>query len=491
MVREVQGGPDRFVAEVGPFSRYERRVTVSADGTVEQTIDAELAVPFWWVLFWLPIRHALRHQPPPGKRPWWAPPVPLDARAATVLGLLAGLAVVEGYVGTLLVQTITFAAADLGADRSDQGAALAAARCGVVLALVLTARADRLGRRRVLALATAVGCVGAAAGALAPNLAVLSATQLVATGGAGAAGLLIAITSAEEMPAGARAYAYSLITMAGGLGAGMCVWVLPTADLDDRAWRLPYLLPVAGLAVVVAIYRRLPESRRFARPHLDVALPGHGRRLALLAGAAFLVALFAAPAFQLQNDFLREQRGFSAARISLFTVVTSTPASIGIVLGGRLADVRGRRVVGAVGLLGGTAGIVVAYASTGWPLWAWTTAGAVVAGLLVPALGVYRPELFPTGLRGRASGIIEVVALGGSALGLVVVGHLVDRWDDYAGPLALMAVGPALAAVLVLAAFPETARRELEDLNPEDRGVAGEPGAPGAPAAVRPRDGGR
>jgi MFS family permease len=222
--------------------------------------------------------------------------------------------------------------------------------------------------------------------------------------------------------------------------------------------------------VAAAVARRLPESRRFACPHAEVAMPGHGRRLALLAGTAFLVALFASPAFQLQNDFLREQRGFSAARISLFTVVTSTPASIGIVLGGRLADVRGRRVVGAIGLVGGTLGIVAAYASTGWPLWAWTTAGAIVAGLVVPALGVYRPELFPTGLRGRASGIIEGVALSGSAIGLVLVGHLVDRWDGYEGPIALVALGPLVAAVLILVAFPETARRELEDLNPEDRG---------------------
>ncbi len=214
--------------------------------------------------------------------------------------------------------------------------------------------------------------------------------------------------------------------------------------------------------------RRLPESRRFERPHDDVDLAGHGRRLVLLASTAFLGALFIAPAFQLQNDFLREQQGFSAARISLFTVVTSTPAVIGIVVGGHLADVRGRRIVGAVGLIGATTAVVASYASTGWPLWAWTTLAGILLGMLVPALGVYRPELFPTSLRGKASGIIEAVALAGSAIGLVLVGHLVDRWDDYTVPIALVAVGPVVAAVVVLAAFPETARRELEDLNPED-----------------------
>ncbi|MGI8664283.1 MAG: MFS transporter [Acidimicrobiales bacterium] len=468
MVVERSAGPDTWEATGGPFSRYERTLRPRADGTIDEAIDCALAVPFWWILFWLPMRHALRHRPAPGRRPWWAPADPLDARAATVLGLLASLALVEGYVASLLIQTITFAAQELDADRGDQGIALAIVRGGVVVAIVVSARADRVGRRRLLAVATACGCISAAAGALAPNLAVLTATQLVATGCVGATALLIGITSAEEMPAGSRAYGYSLITMAGGLGAGVCVWVLPAADIDQRAWRVIYLVPLAGLAVVAAVARRLPESRRFARAHVEVSIAGHGRRLTLLAGAAFLGAIFVAPAYQLQNDFLREQQGFSAARISLFTVVTGTPAALGIVLGGRLADVRGRRVVGAVGLVGGAAGIVAGYASTGWPLWAWTTLGAVFAGLVVPALGVYRPELFPTGLRGRASGIIQGVALAGSATGLVVVGHLVDRQGDYFRPMALVALGPLAAAIVVLAAFPETARRELEELNPED-----------------------
>ena len=40
------------------------------------------------------------------------------------------------------------------------------------------------------------------------------------------------------------------------------------------------------------------------------------------------------------------------------------------------------------------------------------------------------------------------------------------------GPaMAVVAAGPLLLALLIALAFPETARRELEDLNPEDRGV--------------------
>jgi hypothetical protein len=34
-----------------------------------------------------------------------------------------------------------------------------------------------------------------------------------------------------------------------------------------------------------------------------------------------------------------------------------------------------------------------------------------------------------------------------------------------------LALGPLLVAALVLIAYPETARRELEELNPEDAGL--------------------
>ena len=39
--------------------------------------------------------------------------------------------------------------------------------------------------------------------------------------------------------------------------------------------------------------------------------------------------------------------------------------------------------------------------------------------------------------------------------------------------MAVLSAGPLLLGVLVLAAYPETAGKELEDLNPEDRAGPG------------------
>jgi MFS family permease len=221
--------------------------------------------------------------------------------------------------------------------------------------------------------------------------------------------------------------------------------------------------------LLASIARRLPESRRYQAPHVDSGLAGHGRRFWILAASGFLLAVFTAPASQFQNEYLRDERGYSGAMISLFIIATNTPGALGIIIGGRIADLRGRRGVAAIAVIVGTLGTVGMFVVGGWTMWAWSIAAALVGSAAVPALGVYGPELFPTSLRGRANGILTVLGVCGSVVGLVAVGRLAESFDGFGPALAIMAIGPLLMAVLVLVAYPETAHRELEDLNPEDR----------------------
>ena len=111
--------------------------------------------------------------------------------------------------------------------------------------------------------------------------------------------------------------------------------------------------------------------------------------------------------------------------------------------------------------------MVLAYHSTGAALWASSVAGTVIGSLTV-ALGVYGPELFSTRNRARANGLIVTLGVAGSATGLIIVGMLSDRFGSYGPAFLVVAVGPVLAAALVLGWFPETARVELETLNPGD-----------------------
>ncbi len=474
-------GDGTFRERDGPFERYERRVETEpvADEhdrfRVTQTVEFRLALPYFRFLFTPPVRAALR-RPGRERAPWWAPPEHLDTGAANALGALAILAIIFGYLNTLFTQTIPFAGEEFGAGNSAQGVAGSLVRIGGVIALAVVALADRRGRRQVILGAATAGCILAVFGALAPSLGWLTASQMLARAFASALLVLVSIVAAEEMPAGSRAYAVGFLAMAGGLGAGVCVTALNLADLGTQGWRLLYVIPLLGLPAVASVRHRLRESRRYLAPHARVAIAGHGGRLVLLGISAVLANLYLAPYSQFSNRFLRSDLGFSGGRIGLFSVVVGTPAAIGIVAGGRIADVRGRRIVAAVALIGGTAcTLAFFFSGGGWTLWVWATIGGVLSAAAVPALGVYRPELFPTGLRGKANGLISLSALVGSAIGLTGAGVMSDRFGDIGPAMAILAAGPFALAVLVLIAYPETAHRQLEELNPEDRRLEDRP----------------
>ena len=97
------------------------------------------------------------------------------------------------------------------------------------------------------------------------------------------------------------------------------------------------------------------------------------------------------------------------------------------------------------------------------------SAAASSAASPIPALAVYRAELFPTGNRGRAAGLLTAAALLGGIVGILLVGAAARRRRrPYGGVMALLALGQVVVVTMVLASYPETAHQELEALNPED-----------------------
>ena len=476
IVAEAVSGTDRWSCLEGPFRKYNRSLKARPDGEgryeVTETTTYKLAVSVWAWLFHFPVRRALQNRQERYGY-WWAPPDRLDQRGSTVLGLLAGIQLVDGYLGTVLTQTITFAVDEFGHGNQAQGWVLSVVRAGVLIALVTAALADKRGRRSLLIGAGIASCAFTVLGGLAPNLWVLGGSQLVARGLSTALGILIVIVAVEEMPYRSRAWAASVLTLSAGLGSGMAVWILPVADLNERGWRAIYLVAIAGVAVVALLGRRLPESRRFIEttPIATPAEPLRTRRrsrFVLLATSAFLLAIYWAPASGFRNDFLKDERGFSGTDISLFTVTTATPIGIGILLGGYLAERHGRRRVGALGVVLGATLTSASFFAHGVTLWSLTLLGGVLGGLAVPALAVYGPELFGTYSRGQSNGAIVTVGVLGSAIGLYFVGELSDRMSAVGPALAILTTGPLIVAGLILARFPETAGLELEEINPED-----------------------
>ena len=400
--------------------------------------------------------------------------------------MLCLLAVVAGYLGTLLSQTITFAFDEFDAGLATQGNTLAAVRVGVLIALALVFLADRRGRRPVLLFSATAGCLIAAAGAASVGVWSYGASQMVSRSLSTAMFVLLVVISAEEVPAGSRAYAVSVLTLAAGLGSGMVVWLLPLADLGLRAWRILFLAPLLALPLVLFCARRLPESRRFrgepacpgeSAPRGPAREPGaraerrarRARRLTLLGIGALLFSMFSAPASQFLNEFLRSERAFSASDITVFQLSINTPAAIGVLIGGRFSDVRGRRRIAAVGFVAAAAFIVLRYAQDGWPMWMWGVLAGIFGAATVPVMGAFGGELFGTSSRARSNGQITVLGVLGSVIGLQIVGRFTDAGGDFWHAFAMVGGAMLVLALLVLLRFPETASRALEDLNPEDQ----------------------
>lgn len=496
IVREREVADGRFEQADGPFVEWDRHVTVVSSGTdrheVSESVAWRIVIPVFGFLITPLIRRHVRRGLPVAK-PWWAPTGRLDARAVRVIGLLGVLAVVNGYVGTVIGQTLTFAAdefcgefaldagrrtcIDPSADTSVRADIFTIARISIVLSLALTVFADRQGRRRAITIAIAAACGATALGALAPSLWFVAGTQIVARGLATGMAILILVVAAEELPPRSRAYGVSILVLLAGLGSGMVVWVLPLADLDPRGWRIVYAIGAVFLPFAVGVARRLPTTRRFAanapRPLRESLAelgsnPTLRKRLLMLAAGAALGALFSTPASQFDNQFLRDELGFSAARISLFTVTTSTPIGIGVLAGGVLADRFGRRPVGAIGTTIGAVLTLASFFSGGISIWFIRAVGVILgAGIAVPALSVYGPELFPTRLRSTANGLIIAAGVMGSVIGLQLVGRLAESLGGFGPALACVIIGPLLLVVLIITVYPETASMTLEELNDE------------------------
>ena len=360
-----------FGSAFGPFSHYARVVERGADGGCTETLDLRLAGRAFAWLFEPLLRHALTR--PPHQRqsiPWYLPPDRLDTRSAQAVDTLAVVALVAGFLTGLPSQTTAFAADTFGAGESTQAWLGTAIRVGAALAMVLVGLADRLGRRRVLLAAGWVGCIAGACGVFAPNIVGLGVVQVTERSMAAVMGIVIPIMAAEEVPAGARAYTFSVLALAGGMGAGAAVVTLPLADVSSEGWRYIYALSLLGVPLMIAA-RRLHETRRFERPHAHTHLSDRRKRLVLLCTTGLLMNVLFAPSSFFLNQFLKEERGFSGTRVGLFVAITSTTGMLGMAVGGRLAESRGRRGVAAVGIAAGTVAVIATFLAHGWPIWAW------------------------------------------------------------------------------------------------------------------------
>ena len=470
--REVEH--DSFALVDGPFEFYKRSLVVestSTGHTVIETIDYRLSIPWFGFLFRLPVRHALRNRRDKTLMPFWAPPDHMGMRATHIFATLCAIAVLSGFLSNAPAETHTYAADEFDVDQLSQGFLGALIRVGTLLAIGFAVLADRHGRKKVLTLAIGFGIVSSCASALAPSIESFAACLVVVRTSNATLAALIVVFALEELPSGSRAWGLSVLGLSAALGAGVVVWSQPIAGVAEWSWRLIFMIPVLMTPLVVSAIRRLPESRRFAEHTSGLRLRSYWKRLALLGGTYFLLGLFLSPIDWFRNEYLRDEHGFSALQVTLFIITTATPGGIGLYLAGRIADLRGRRIIVVTAAVAGLGLTTVFFNASGLWLWPLAFTAITLASGLLPALGVYRGEMFPTAVRARAATIAGAIGVVGGSIGIVAAGWMRVRWGSFGPAIAILWLGPLAAAVLVWRKFYEGTRHELEALNPEDQKI--------------------
>lgn len=412
------------------------------------------------------------------RRPALLPHVRFETQQINLLATVCALGAFASFGGALFGQNSDSVARSFDISDTRLGTALALTRIGAILALVAISMADRRGRRVVLTTAFVALCIANGLSAVAPNFAVFTFAQLFARAAINSITVVAAIAVVEEAPDGARAFAVTVFGLASGMGYALSVILLPLADLGSQMWRISFVVSALSLLALPAFRRTLHETRRFtdlaALTHRlgrfrEVFDDRHGRRFALLAGAAFLTNVFSAPSSQLTSRYLIDVHDFSNTGVAALRAITNgLPGLIGVIVGGRLAESRGRRPVAVIALIAATLLQVAFFLSGGIVLWVASTMAIVAAGAATLAVGTIDVELFPTEIRGTSNALLLICYVAGSAVGLTVAGVLSDPLGGIGRSIALCAIGPMLAAVFLLPRVPESAHRPLDEVSPPE-----------------------
>jgi MFS family permease len=396
------------------------------------------------------------------------PPEPLARRELGVLALLGVVAFTQGWAGNVLTHTLALTRVTF--ELSDQRIAdvQALVRGAALLALLFSWWGDHRGRRGPLLLAFFLLPVANLLTVAAPSLTAFVGLQAAARIGTIAVGALGMVVLAEEVRPAVRGYATAIFALFLSMGTGFGLLISPIAETGDEAWRLLFGLSGIPLLALPLLMLRLRESRAFRpggpRPPLAAALKGRlARYFWPMAALSFAIASFTGPAANFILPRMVSDLGWSQGSASLFLVITSTPSVlIGLLVGGRAADLVGRRPTEVVSIFVGVAGGITFYFSHN----GWIMGGAIFMTILgssafAPAFAAHRAELFPTEVRATATAWIVNAAIFGGLAGFAVGRFAIGAWGV---PTTIAILGGLVAVTAsVITLLPETRGTDLID----------------------------
>lgn len=362
---------------------------------------------------------------------------------------------------------------EAGLSGTQLGIGLAVLRLSSLGGLPLAGSADRFGRRPVLLSTIAAGLVLTVLAAPSPSYWWLVIICAAGRSPLTAAGSVAQVVAAEQSSAGHRATGMALVAGAYGVGAG-AVAVLHSTLAGAAGFRAIFAMALVPLILVALVRRRIAEPTRFtAVAPAERSLPVVGavgrryrRRLAVVAGLAFLVAVVTGPANSFLFLYAQNVRHLPGWITALMVAGAGLAGLGGLIAGRWLADHVGRRLTCAVGMTLIALSGLAAYSGSRSALVGGYVAGIASGSVLAPAAGSLANELFPTPVRASVAGWYAVAGVVGATVGLLSFGVLADVGNRF-GVAAAATFLPVIPGALLLLLVPETKGREPETMWPD------------------------
>ncbi len=284
---------------------------------------------------------------------------------------------------------------------------------------------------------------------------------------AAAIGTLAVVLLAEQIATDLRAFSISLYGAGGSFGAGLGLVALPLAEGGADDWRALFWISGVGVLLIPVLVRKVPESRLFvaeeraARIPLKVVLAsGFASRFWLSGAVNLLVNVFTSVALAFSIERLVDDVGLSTGTAVVVSLLGGTAGGIGFFVGGRLADVSGRKIVSVLSLVAAVVGGLGVYWLTDVR---WLAASVMVSTFgtfaFVPAAASHRTELFPTAFRTTANTGGAYLGMVGSATGLLLGRLTIDRFG-LSETVTLLGLA-VVAGIIVTLFLPETVGQDL------------------------------
>lgn len=375
-----------------------------------------------------------------------------------MLGVFAIVSLAQGWTGSTLTHALPFVQDEFALSDAQVFDLMAIVRVVSLAALLISWRSDRSGRRVPLLASFALLTTANLATAFIPSYSGFVIVQSIARIGTIALGALAVVMLAEELGREVRGYVIGIYSLVGSIGTGLGLLLRPLEG--SAGWRLLFGLSALPLVALPFLLRRVRESRAFTRP---VRRPSIGAGLTRdhaavfwpMALLSFALSAFSSPVANLALIRLENQLAWTTGSASLLLIATTAPGvTLGLLAGGRFADVIGRKATEAISIVVGVTGGVLLYFLEGWPMGFGLFFATLGASAFAPAFASQRTELFPGAIRSTAGAWLINASILGGLTGFTAGRFAVDAW----GLSSTMAIlgGFLLLSSLVILRLPET-----------------------------------